>query len=169
MEHIRIALSFKFAFIWIPYEYFVLCYAAYIKCCDCAGRSSEAGTYSTHLLSLRWRVFQKLLHCTDTKFYIDMVLKRTALIVKCDLAIILEHIRIALSFKFALIWIPYEYFVLCYAAYIKCCDCAWRSSEAGTYSTHLLSLRWHVIQKSLHCTDNKIYIDMVLKRTALFV
>ena len=61
-----------------PYEYFDLCYSAYFKCCDYIGKSSVAGTYSTHLVSLISHVIQKVLHCTGPNFIIDMVIKRTA-------------------------------------------------------------------------------------------
>ena len=89
-------------------------------------------------------------------------------IVQCDVAIILGHIRIVLSFKFAFIWIPYEYFALCDEAYLKCCNYIGKSNVAGTYSTHLLSLRSCVIQKLLHYTDTNFNIDMVLKRMAFY-
>ena len=168
MGHIRIVFSLEFAFIWILYEFFVLCYEVYIKCCLYAGKSSEAGTYSTHLLLLRYCIIQKSLHYTETKIYINMVLKRTAFIVLCDVAIILGHITISFSLKFAFIWIPYEYFVLYYEAYIKYCLYTWKSNVAGTYSTHLLSLQCRIIQKLLHYTETKFYIHMVLKRTAFY-
>ena len=38
----------------------------------------SASTYSKHLLSLQCRVIQKLLHYTETKFYIDMPTCQTA-------------------------------------------------------------------------------------------
>ena len=142
---IRLVFSSKFAFIWIPYEYCVLCYAVYLKCCDYVGKSSIAGTYSTHLLSLWSRVIQKSLHYTGPNFIIDMVIKWTAFYCIVWHSYIFEQIRIVLSSKFSFIWISYEYFVLCYVVYHKCCNYIGKSSVADTYSIDILSLQSCVI------------------------
>ena len=65
----------------------------------------------------------------------------------------------------------YEYhmsFFLVYDVNIKCCGYAGASNVAGTYFTHLLSLQCCVIQKSLHNTKKKIYIDMVVKNIVFY-
>ena len=90
----------------------LLCYEAYIKCCNYIGKSSVASTCSTHLLSLQSRVIQKLLHYTESKFCIDMVIKRKAFYcIECDVTITLGQFRIIFSSNFAFIWTRYEYFV----------------------------------------------------------
>ena len=155
--------------IWILYEFFVLCYEAYIKCCNNDGKSSVAGTYSTHLLSLQCCVIQKWLHYTDTKFYIDMVIKSTACYCiarrSYNFGTNFNCILLKICFHMNTIWV----FVLCYEAYINCCDYGGNICVAGIYSTHLLSLQCCVIQKLLYYyTETKSYIDMVIKRTAFY-
>ena len=133
---------------------------AHIKYCNYGGKSSVAGTHSTHMVSLQSFIIWKLLHYTGTNLIFYGSQKNYIFLYSVMCPNFRTHyncISLKICFHMTTIWF---FKLLYYEPYKKCCNFGGKSSEAGTHSTCLLSLKCCVIWKSFHCNRRKTCIKL---------